>query len=425
VSPRAAAHAILTETRKGAFADHAAASVLPDVPPGDRGLALEIAYGCLRLRARLDTWIAAFTDRPLDRVDGNVLDWLRIGTYQLRSLRTPDHAAVSETVRGARRTMDAGRAGFINAVLRAMAADAERDPFPSRDVDPVGWMTTWGSHPEWLIRRWLDRWPLQDVMRLVKHDNEVPRVTLRLLDDALPPLPAGVSVAPIGGWANAYELVEGTPVAALEALHAVIQDPAASAVVDYIGAAPTPPLVDLCSAPGTKAAGLAAATGAPVIAADISRARLARVAGTARRLGLPLLPVAADGRRPAVERAGTVLLDAPCTGTGVLRRRADARWRLNETRLSELTTLQAELLDAAAGVVERGGLMVYATCSLEREENEAQVEAFLARTPGWSREPDGGAALPPNCLTAAGDLFVQPWLTGTDGAFAARLRRSA
>ncbi|MGH7541929.1 MAG: transcription antitermination factor NusB, partial [Gemmatimonadota bacterium] len=182
MTPRVAAHRILREVGRGEFADHSAHRILRGVSSRDRGLALELAYGCLRLRGRLDTWIGALTDRPLPRIDADVLDWLRLGIYQLRELRIPDHAAVSETLRGARRSMDAGRVGFINAVLRAAArGEPAEDPFPSRDSDPIGYLTTYGSHPEWLVRRWLDRWGWHAAWRLVKHDNEPPKPVLRLL----------------------------------------------------------------------------------------------------------------------------------------------------------------------------------------------------------------------------------------------------
>lgn len=427
MNPRAAAHRILTGVRAGTLSDVAAGRALPGVESENRGLTLEIAFGCLRLRARLDAWIAAFADRPVGRLDPPVRDWLRIGVYQLTELRTPDHAAVGETVGAARAGLGRGRAGYVNAVLRAVARGRRRgrDPFPSAAADPVGHLCTWGSHPEWLVRRWLERWPLADVRRLVERNNRAPEVVLRMLDagDAPAP-PGGVRLAPVAGWARSFTLAEGTPAEALAGLRAVVQDPAASCVVDYVGTRPDGPVLDVCAAPGTKALGLAAAAGVPVVALDISRRRLARIAAPARRLKLPVSPVVADARRLPVAEAGTVLADVPCTGTGVFRRRADARWRLDERALGALVALQREILDACADTVRPGGLLVYGTCSLEREENEGQVDAFLKRRPDYRRDPPPPAA-PASCVTRRGDLFVRPWLTGTDGAYAARLRRIA
>ena len=442
MNPRAAAHRILAGVRAGTLSDVAASRALPGVASEDRGLTLEIAFGCLRLRARLDAWIAAFADRPVARLDPPVRDWLRIGVYQLTELRTPDHAAVGETVGAARAGLGRGRAGYVNAVLRAVARGRGRDPFPSVAADPVGHLCTWGSHPEWLVRRWLERWPLADVRRLVERNNRAPEVVLRMLDagapalDADPPAPPdGVRLAPVAGWPRSFTLAEGTPADALAGLRAIVQDPAASCVVDYVGTRPDGPVLDVCAAPGTKALGLAAAAGVPVVALDISRRRLARIAAPARRLKLPVSPVVADARRLPAAEAGTVLADVPCTGTGVFRRRADARWRLDERALGALVALQREILDACADTVRPGGLLVYGTCSLEREENEGQVDAFLQRRPDYRREPPPPAAQMPSaaaaqvppagCVTRRGDLFVRPWLTGTDGAYAARLRRIA
>ena len=441
MNPRAAAHRILGEVRRGALSDRAASRILPAVDPADRGLTLDLAFGCLRLRARLDAWIRAFADRPLSRMDGAVRDWLRIGVYQLTELRTPDHAAVGETVRAARAALGRGRAGYVNAVLRALArsrgdapGDADADPFPDADADPVGHLCSWGSHPEWLVRRWLARWTLPDVQRLVEHQNRPPDVVVRMLSGDDPAPPDGVELTPIPGWPRSFRLERGLPAAALSGMPAVIQDPAASAVVDYVGGRLQEPVLDVCAAPGTKTLGLAAGYGVPVVALDVSHRRLTRLGAPTDRLGLPVSAVVADARRLPVAQAGTVLADVPCTGTGVLRRRADARWRLEQRGLDDLVALQREVLDACAATVRPGGLLVYSTCSLEREENDEQVDAFLDRRPDYRREPPpaapagtsgDGVTTRSDCVTSRGDLFVRPWLTGTDGAYAARLRRIA
>ncbi len=431
IDPRAAAHAILTEVRGGAFADQAAERVLPKVDERDRGLALEIGYGCLRLRARLDTWITASTDRPLKRVDPAVLDWLRIGMYQLHELRVPDHAAVSETVRRARRTMDPGRAGFINAVLRAATSGENADPFPSRDTEPLAYLSTYGSHPEWLVRRWLDRWGWHDTFRLVRQDNQAPATIVRLLGSTGPEdvarVAPDVGLKPIPGWPRSFELDRGPPAEFLSRIDAVVQDPAASAVVDYAGPALEGPVYDACAAPGTKAMVLASAhpEARPYLAGDRSPTRLERVREAAVRLRLRVQAAAMDARRPAIRRARTLLIDAPCTGTGALRRRPDARWRIDPQGLESLVAVQRDMLEACAEIVEPGGLLVYSTCSLEPEENELQVEEFLARHPEFARERLDGIDWPAKTLTPEGDLFVRPWMSGTDGAYAARLRREA
>ena len=180
------------------------------------------------------------------------------------------------------------------------------------------------------------------------------------------------------------------------------------------------PVLDACAAPGGKAAALAdIAPGAkPFVAADASPARIRKAVSTLDRTDSGALVVVMDALRPAIRSARTVLLDVPCSGTGVLRRRPDARWRLSERRLESLLVLQAELLDACADVLEPGGLLVYATCSLEAEENQGQVEAFLARRPEFDREPPGSSVgLVADCVTDRGDLEIFPSRTGDGRCF--------
>jgi 16S rRNA (cytosine967-C5)-methyltransferase len=418
----------------GARADDAADRRFAQLSGRDRRFATELAYGAVRLRARLDHELEHFVDRPLGRVEGGALDWLRLGLYQLRELRVPDHAALDESVEGARATVGSRVTGFVNAVLRAAARrDDRRELFPSLDADPVGHLTTWGSHPGWLVRRWLDRWDPATVARLVELDNRPPDVTLRILDGDVGEAlergrEAGAALDRLDPWANSVVLADGDPAPVLERTAAVVQDPAASAVVDYVGRPPAGPVLDACAAPGGKAVALAHGRGgsAPFVAADADRGRLRRVRASADRTGTALQCVTTDARRPAVDSAGLVLVDAPCTGTGTLRRRPDARWRLGEGRLEGALRLQREILDGCAGVVEPGGFLVYATCSLEPEENEEQVDAFLRRHPGFERAgPGRPGTLPAGVLDDRGDLRVAPWRHGTDGAYAARLRRTA
>lgn len=428
--PRLAAFHVLCDVEGGVFASHAAARRLAGLQTADRGLALELAYGAIRLRSRLDAELAFLTDRPLERLEARVLQWLRLGLYQVRETRVPDHAAVHESVRGVKRTVGPRASGLVNAVLRrAVREGVQPGAFPDPDRDPEGYLSTWGSHPRWLVRRWLTRWPLATVRHLVENDNRAPPVTVRILDapvseGEITPV-EGVRLVAEAGWRSMFRLEEGQPDTVVRSLPAVVQDPAAAAVVDYVGDRFAGPVVDACAAPGGKAIGLAwRLPGAqPFVAADVSGRRLELLREPIGRLGLDVCLLQADARAPAVGRARTIVLDAPCTGTGVLRRRPDARWRVDQARLDSLVELQRELLDAAAARLEPGGLLVYATCSLEREENEAQVDAFLSRHGEYRREAPDPAWVREGATDASGDLRILPWMWGTDGAFASRLRR--
>jgi 16S rRNA (cytosine967-C5)-methyltransferase len=394
---------------------------------------MELAFGCIRLRERLDHELAAVSDRPLSRVEPGVHDWLRIGLYQLREMRVPPHAAVDETVRGVEATLGRRATGFVNGVLRAAGRIEDRAGlFPALDEDPLGHLTTWGSHPDWLVRRWLGRMAAGEVARLVELDNRAPPVTARLLCDdargaAQRALEEDLEIEALEPWPHVVRLVRGEPASLLAKVPAVVQDPAASAVVDYVGMPGEGVFLDLCSAPGGKAVAVAATRSprdGPSVAADVDSERLGSVVEATRRTGVRLRAVVMDGRRPAVRAAQTVLADVPCTGTGTLRRRPDARWRIGPERLEALVEVQGALLEACADLVAPGGLLVYATCSLEPEENEERVTDFLERHEEYACEPaPADTGLPADAIDADGRLRVVPWRFGTDGSFAARLRR--
>lgn len=428
---RLVAWKILSDVRRGEFAGRSADRRMAGLDDRDRALARELAFGTIRLRGRLDAELSRLLDRPLSRADPGVLDWLRLGLYQLRETRIPDHASVSSTVQGARSAAGPGAGRLANAVLRRASREgAAPGAFPDPDRDPAGYLAIWGSHPRWLVDRWLARWPLASVRRLVENDNRVPPVTLRMLDtgrvpEAILPPGSGLRLSPLDDVGRLYRLDEGDPAEALRWLPAVVQDPAASAVVDYVGDRFEGPLVDVCAAPGGKAIGLSAARPAarPFVAADSGGGRVRRLLAAVRRVGLDISVVRMDGRRPAVRRAATVILDVPCTGTGVLRRRPDLRWRVTPEDLTALGALQEELLDGAAGLVDTGGLLVYSTCSLEPEENEERVDAFLVRHPEFEREPPRPEWVSGPTVDERGDLRVLPWQRDTDGAYACRLRR--
>jgi 16S rRNA (cytosine967-C5)-methyltransferase len=203
-----------------------------------------------------------------------------------------------------------------------------------------------------------------------------------------------------------------------------VQDPAAALVVRYAAVPAEARVLDLCSAPGGKAVGVAG-SGAFVVAADLSARRLARLRQNVARIGLEasVAPVVADARIPPFAAADFVLLDAPCTGTGTIRRHPDGRWRIGPAELADLVELQREILDAAAPLVRPGGILLYSTCSLEREENDEQVSGFLARHSDFVRAPI--ADMDPSVLDEQGQLLVLPQRQGVDGAFASRLRRVA
>jgi 16S rRNA (cytosine967-C5)-methyltransferase len=436
---RTAALDVLRAVRAGALAGRAFDAAVGHLDVRDRAWVRELVFGVFRLRGRLDHLLAARSRRPLARVDPDVLDILRLGAYQLTEMGgVPDYAAVSQSVELARRVAGRGAGGFVNGVLQSLRRAGADSTFPDFDEDAVGHLVTWGSHPEWLVRRWIARYGATDARRLVEADNTRPELFVRALgnvaDTAARLREAGVMTEPVAAAPRALRIVSGDVDAALSATPLIVQDPAAGLVVSYAGAPAGARIIDLAAAPGGKALALAhdgEADPELVVAADVSPERLRRLEDNVRRLAGPppagagttaLRVVVADGRRPPFRPVDVVLLDAPCTGTGTFRRHPDGRWRITPRDLRALAALQAELLDAAACLVASRGLLVYSTCSLEPEENEEQVTAFLKRHPDFATER--GPDLPGGVVGADDLLRVLPHEHGWDGAFAARLRRN-
>jgi 16S rRNA (cytosine967-C5)-methyltransferase len=424
---REAAHGLLAAVERGRRLDVAFEEAAPTLSPRDRAWVQEVAYGTVRLRGRLDHLLDLHLDRGLESVPRPLLLLLRLGAYQLLYTGSaPGYAAVSQTVDQARRVGGNKGAGLANAVLRALdRAGGGVERFPSFDADPVAHLTTWGSHPRWLVERWVDRFGPSGTREVVAANNRIPYLYLRAVtvsaEEAAARLArAGIRTLPGPAGSRTLRLPAGTsPSEVVVRVPGIIQDPAASLVAEYAGAGPGERVADLCAAPGGKGIVLAG-KGALVIGADASRVRLLRMADSLRRLSLPARLVVARAEDPPLREADLVLLDVPCSGTGTLGRHPDGRWRLGPGDPARLAAVQARILEGAAPVVRPGGCLIYATCSLESEENEQQVERFLKRNPEFVLEP---LRTPEGPGERAPYLWILPDADGTDGAFAARLRR--
>jgi 16S rRNA (cytosine967-C5)-methyltransferase len=417
--PRDRAYLLLREVDRGARLDLAWEGAAPDLDGRDRGWVQELVFGTTRLRGRLDYRLGLHLHRGTDSVPLPLLHLLRLGAHQLLYMGSvPQHAAVHETVGQARRIGGGKGAGVVNAVLRGLAArggDVER--FPTLADDPIGHLATWGSHPRWLVERWVERMGVDVTRTMVDAGNRIPALYLSPVGiscgEGIARLAeSGIEASP--GPAGTLALPPGTdPVAALAAAPGVIQDPAAAAVVDFVHARPGECVADLCAAPGGKGIVLAG-RGVCVVAGDPSIRRLKRMQESLRRLGLTERLVVARAEFPPLASVDRVLVDAPCSGTGTLSRHPDARWRLTPEDLRALSRVQDRILDGAATIVREGGVLVYATCTVEIEENEERVEGFLARHPTFRLdEGEAGGAV----------LRILPGSMGTDGSFATRMRR--
>ncbi len=418
----------LRRVRAGELADRALERSAGGLSERDRAWTQELVYGTFRLRGRLDHLLDARVRGGVAELDPDVLDVLRLGAYQLLEMASvPPYAAVSQSVELAR-AAGAGRAsGLVNGVLQALRRSGSEVRFPDRRVDPVGYLAAWHSHPRWLVERWVRAWGVEDTEALLEADNRRPELYLRPLRVETAEARARLEAAGIGSEAVPFspDSLRILPPAgardALAAVPAAVQDPAAALVVRYAAVPEGARVLDLAAAPGGKALGLAERAGF-VVAADVSPLRLLRVRENAERVGERLGLVAADALFPPFRPVDVVLLDAPCTGTGTFRRHPDGRWRVRPDDLAALAALQREMLAEAAALVRPGGWLVYSTCSLEPEENQDQVSAFLGAHPEFVLDPPAGA-VDDWLLDMRGELRVLPQRTGVDGAFAARMRR--
>lgn len=404
----------------------------------DRRFAYDVVYGVMRRRGTLDYVIARFLDNNDALKQPGLRNILRIGAYQILYMdRVPDHAAVNEAVNAAKSSRKLRYyAGLVNALLRNIIKHRKQPIKPSPAMPLAGRLSLEHSHPSWLVERWLDRFGLGDTKKLLAFNNARPQVHLRRRMRGVTRQQFEFDVRPICGNACGllnlyYPLVKSLQpdqIAVLERGDCVIQSPSSGWVVAMLDIQPGDRLLDLCSAPGGKST-LAAEFAGPegrVCACDISPDRLRRVTETIRRMKLrTVIPLAADGRKPPF--AGyfdKVLVDAPCSGTGVLHRHPEARWNRTMDSIREQARLQGELLDSAMQLLKPDGILVYATCSMEKEENEEVVEAFLSRHEEVSREKPP-LLIPANCSTNDGYLRITPWAHGFDGMFAARMKKSA
>jgi 16S rRNA (cytosine967-C5)-methyltransferase len=390
---RDVALAALERVDGGAYANLALPALLgrSGLAVGDRAAVTDLVYGSVRLRAALDFALRPLSRQPLERLEPLVLRGLRLGAYELLFGGTAAHAAVAETVGAVARAGHRGQAGYVNAVLRRLAVAQPAWPDPA--ADPAGWATTRGSHPAWVVQEALARLGPEEMVALVEADNARPEVTLRvtpgratrgqLLDELAA---AGVVARPSPLSPDCVTLERGDParLAAVAEGRAVVQDAASALVAPAVGAAPGDLVAELAAGPGGKAGHLAA-LGARVLAVERQPGRARLVADTARRLGVAdrLHTVVADGRRPPLRPGGAdaVLVDAPCTNLGSLRRRPEARWRHHPEEVAELVDLQLALLEAAAGAVRDGGTVLYSVCTWTRAETDGVVAELLDRRP--------------------------------------------
>jgi len=451
--PREIAARVLQQRRaNGAFVEDLLEKALVParLSSADRGLCTEILYGAVRWQATLDWLIARKTGGR--KQNTGLQNLLRLGLYQIFWLdRVPQHAAVHETVELAKQNGFGAQAGFVNAVLRGYLREQDETRKLLAGLKATQPALGW-SHPEWLVARWQKRWGAEKTAQLLAWNNTPPKTFARVNtlkyrrgefhEPPTAPANSGRRGAPpselknagdlLARWREAdveydfvrrdwlednlvFELKSHPPLNTLASFRDggfYVQDPSTLLAVDRLAPQPGETILDFCAAPGGKTTYIAQRMNnqGRVVAQDVSEERLKLVRENCARLGVTAVETALSGHRPGEETGfDRILVDAPCSNTGVMRRRVDLRWRIQPAEIERLRVSQLKLLQAAAGRLKPGGILVYSTCSLEPEENREVVRQFLDEQPGFRLESESE---------------LLPFADGVDGAYVARLRRA-
>lgn len=453
LNPRVLAVKVLGQiTEEEAYADIALNRAMRanSLTSPDRAFLTELVYGTVKNLRYVDYLLSRFSTRPVTKLDPELRNLCRLGLYQIYLLEhIPNPVAVYETVEAAKSLVHKGALGFLNGLLRTAVRKVAQVHLPEDLSERLGVLH---SHPQWLVDLWVERWGFEETERLCVANNQIPPLTLRvntlraqretLLEELFQ---LGIKAEPAQLTPDGIILKQGVSVPNLDALNrgdCQVQDVGSMLVAHLVDPKPGDVVLDACSAPGGKTTHMAQLMGdkGAIVAADVNQARLSLVRENCLRLGVGIVETEVQDAALLFEREewhghfDKVLVDAPCSGLGVLRRRADSRWRREKEDLVELPRLQKAIISGAAEMVKPGGILVYSTCSIQPEENQDVVEWFLKRNPGWQVDDfhahlelaaEFGSYLGGSNANLDKFLFLYPHREGTDGFFAARLRNNA
>ena len=420
----AAIKVVFEVNERGAYSNVALSKILrtEKLSDIDRRFCTELVYGTVKAGVSIDWIISKYINRPLKKIDPKVAAILRVGIYQIFFLdRVPNSAAVNESVEIAKK-INIGSGKFVNAVLRSAVREPNKAIFPTGDTSEAIALSMF--HPQWLVERWIEQFGIEQTKAICAADNKEPPLVLRvnilrssrieiladLQKQGIDVVPStlteeGIVCSAVGSLDNLDVLQKGL---------CQVQDESSMLVAHELAPQPGEFVIDCCAAPGGKTTHIAELmkNSGHILAIDIHEHKIKQIKSNAARLGIKIIePFLLDARKIGDEfagRADRILVGAPCSGLGVLRRKADLRWKKMPNELKELPLLQSEILNSAAQALKSGGTLVYSTCTLEREENEGVIEKFINSHGNFTLE---------NKKT------LLPHVDGTDGFFIAKLKK--
>ncbi len=432
--PRETALEILAGVEAGSFADTLLDEARRAFKARDSAFILELVYGTLRNRSRLDWALNQLSLQPLNKTDPLTRNLLRLGAYQMLLLdRVPSSAAVNTSTELAK--SHGKKPGYVNGLLRNLNRKRGTIVYPGPE-DPVRQLAVLYSHPDWLVRRWVRRYGAETAALILEENNHPAPLVVRTnsLRTTRSGLKAALESQGVETRETQYapagiEILSSPGLRSLPAYERgwfIVQDEAAQLIGHLLSPLPGETVLDACAAPGGKATHLAEfmENRGSLVALEIDSARMARISENSQRLGTGVIaPVQGDAGSFREGRYDKILIDAPCSGLGVLRRHPDGRWNKNEHMIRERAAAQRRILGNCAELLKPGGALVYATCTTDLEENEEVIGDFLARHPGFSLD-DPRPFLPPaarKLVDSRGFFRTFPHEPAMDGFFGARV----
>ncbi len=433
--PREQALEVLFRVENGAFADELVDRARQDFNGRDNAFILELVYGTLRNRVRLDWTLNQFSAQPVEKTDTWTRNILRLGAYQMLFLdRVPVSAAVNTATELAKEY--GKKSGYVNGLLRNL--ERKRASIGAPDsADPVKRLSILHSHPEWLVGRWVKRFGEGATEILLRENNRPAPLVIRTntlkttRDQFKVSLEAdGAEAAESGHSTVGLEILSSPGLRSLSAYAKgwfMVQDEAAQLIGLLLSPRPGEAVLDACAAPGGKATHLAELMGneGRIVALESDQDRIGRIRENSARLGITIItPVRGDALKYREGRFDKILIDAPCSGLGVLRRHPDGRWKKNENIINERAVVQLGILRNCALLLKPGGVLVYAICTTEPEENEEVIGAFLREARNTYSIDDPRPCLPEQARVLVDDrgfFRTYPSIPGMDGFFGVRL----